>query len=69
VKHRPEPPCEHWDEQIGTVGAGDIRGKGAFQGVATCAVCVEKSRGFCTMMTGLPCSDLLTYEQARKETA
>jgi hypothetical protein len=66
MKHRPEAPCDHWNAQIGTVSAGDIHGKGAFQSVATCEACAEKSRGFCTMMTGLPASELLTYEQARK---
>lgn len=65
MPRRPEPPCDHWDDQIGTVEAGDIKGKGAFQGVTTCADCVEKSRGFCTMMTGLPATELLTFEESR----
>lgn len=64
MKRQPEPPCDHYGDLIGTVTAGDLH-SGPHCGVATCVDCVEKSRGYCTMITGLPCSDLLTYEQAR----
>lgn len=67
-KYDPEPPCDHYDAMIGTVTSGDLH-SGPHCGVATCADCVQKSRGYCTMRTGLPCSKLLTYEEARKQSA
>ncbi|WP_141681717.1 hypothetical protein [Mycobacterium malmoense] len=66
-QRKPDAPCDHWDNQIGTIAAGDIKGTGPFCGVATCADCVSKSAGYVQMMTGLPAGDLLTYEQARSE--
>lgn len=62
--HRPEPPCEHWDEQIGTIGAGDIK-SGPFMGVATCRDCITKSAGYVQMCTGLPADPFVSYEEYR----
>lgn len=64
---KPEAPCNHWDDQIGTISAGDITpgAKGPFCGVATCADCITKSAGYVQMMTGLPADPFLSYEEAR----
>ncbi|MCT7373210.1 hypothetical protein [Mycolicibacterium llatzerense] len=65
--HNDEPPCEHWDDLIGTVEAGDIHDrKSAHCSVATCLACVVKSQGYVQMRTGHPAKQLLTYEDARK---
>lgn len=61
-----EPPCDHYDDFIGTVGAGDIDDKKSpFCSVATCEDCATKSAGYVQMQTGLPANPLLTYEEAR----
>lgn len=65
----PDPPCEHWDDQIGTITSGDPYGPGPLCGVATCAACVIKSAGYVQMRTGLPAGGLLTYVEARKRSA
>lgn len=68
VPRVPDPPCEHWDDQIGTVTAGDLY-KGACCSVATCADCATKSAGYVTMRTGIVASPLLTYVEARRQSA
>lgn len=61
-------PCDHWDRQVGTVEAGDIK-SGPFSGVTTCNDCVEQSRGYVQMRTGLPASRLVTFEEYRAQKA
>lgn len=59
----PEPPCDHFDELVGTVTAGDFP-DGPHCSVATCAACATKSAGYVQMRTGLPAGELLTYAEA-----
>ncbi|AEQ20972.1 hypothetical protein E3_0580 [Rhodococcus phage E3] len=59
-----EPPCDHYDDLIGTVSAGDPS-KAPFRSVSTCEGCATKSAGYVQMETGLPANPLLTYEEAR----
>lgn len=62
----PDPPCEHWDDQIGTVMAGDPHGSGPCCAVATCQACAVASAGYVQLRTGLPAGELLTYVESRK---
>jgi hypothetical protein len=64
----PDPPCNHYDNLIGTISAGDDI-NGPFCSVATCHDCITKSAGYVQMVTGMPHQPLITYEQAQREAA
>ncbi|WP_080989564.1 hypothetical protein [Mycolicibacterium conceptionense] len=59
------PPCDHRNEFIGTVGAGDFR-TGPHCSVSTCGPCANRSAGYVELMTGEKAEPLLTFEEARK---
>lgn len=63
-----DTPCDHWENLVGTVAAGDPH-SGPFVAVATCAACATRSAGFVQMKSGLPAGDLLTYDEARRRSA
>jgi hypothetical protein len=58
-------PCTHLT--VGTVHAGALDGKPSPHcSVTTCNDCAPASQRFVERQTGLPASELLTYEEARK---
>ena len=59
------PPCNHRNEFIGTVGAGDFR-TGPHCSVSTCGPCANRSAGYVELMTGEKADPLLTFEDARR---
>jgi len=62
----PDPPCDHYDRMVGTIGAGDIYDRSQPHcSVATCCDCIAKSAGYVQMRTGLPATPFLGYEDAR----
>jgi hypothetical protein len=68
MKRKPEPPCDHWDDLVGTVSAGDLK-KGPFEGVATCRDCINKSAGYVTLVTGIVADPFYPYPEHRGGTA
>lgn len=56
-----DPPCDHHDESIGTVWAGnrERESKGPLYSVTTCADCVVRSLGYVQLKSGIVHSSTL----------
>ncbi|MGF0320644.1 hypothetical protein [Nocardia fluminea] len=55
-----DPPCDHWDDLVGTVMAA-LPGELPAASVATCSACVIRSQGFVQLRTGIIASPLQLY--------
>jgi len=55
----PDAPCDHHENNIGYVKAGDWKER--FVSVTTCAECVVQSQGYVQMLTGIVADPLVLF--------
>ncbi|GGK69176.1 hypothetical protein [Nocardia camponoti] len=56
-----DPPCHHWDDQVGTVMAG-APGIAPMSAVSTCAACIVRSQGYVQLKTGIPAGPFVPHQ-------
>lgn len=65
---QPDPPCNHRERFVGTVGAGDPT-TGPHSSVATCRDCIAKSAEYVERRTGIPADPFVSYAEYRASKA
>ncbi|MGW5312868.1 hypothetical protein ACWEQ0_23670 [Nocardia thailandica] len=58
--HGAPAPCEHWDDQVGFVVAGDPPVL-PFWSVTCCTACVSRAQDYASARTGLPAGPLQLF--------